>query len=120
VRRRAGALAHEVGLQASGGDRPIAALDASARVRLRLGRALALDPAVLLLEHVSAGLSAPDSATLGADIRRIAAARGAAIVAATLDDAFARAVAGRVLQWQPATGRFTEQRSGRWFGRLLG
>jgi ABC-type transporter Mla maintaining outer membrane lipid asymmetry ATPase subunit MlaF len=120
VRRRASALAREVGLQESAWERPIAALEASARVRLRLGRALALDPAVLLLEHANAGLSAQDAGTLGADIRSIAARRGAAIVAATLDEAFARAVAGRVLKWQPATGRFAEQRSGRWFGRLLG
>jgi putative ABC transport system ATP-binding protein len=120
VRRRASALAREVGLQESGWERPIAALDASARVRLRLGRALALDPAVLLLEHASAGLSAQDAGTLGADIRTIASRRGAAIVAATLDEVFARAVAARVLKWEPATGRFTEQRSGRWFGRLLG
>ena len=120
VRRRASALAREVGLQESGWERPIAALDASARVRLRLGRALALDPAVLLLEHASAGLSAPDAGTLGADLRSIAARRGAAIVAATLDETFARAVAGRVLKWEPATGRLAEQRSGRWFGRLLG
>jgi ABC-type transporter Mla maintaining outer membrane lipid asymmetry ATPase subunit MlaF len=120
VRRRASALALEVGLQESGWERPIAALDPSARVRLRLGRALALDPAVLLLEHASAGLSAEDAGTLGADIRSIAARRGAAIVAATLDEVFARAVAGRVLKWEPATGRLAEQRSGRWFGRLLG
>jgi ABC-type transporter Mla maintaining outer membrane lipid asymmetry ATPase subunit MlaF len=120
VRRRANALADEVGLPASGWERPIAALDASARVRLRLGRALALDPAVLLLEHASAGVSAHDAGTLGADMRRIAARRGAAIVAATLDETFARAVAGRVLKWEPATGRLAEQRSGRWFGRLLG
>lgn len=120
VHRRASALAHEVGLDESAWERPIAALDASARVRLRLGRALALDPEVLLLEHASAGLSTQDAGTLGADIRSIAARRGAALVAATLDEAFARAVAGRVLKWEPATGRFAEQRSGRWFGRLLG
>lgn len=120
VRRRASALAREVGLYESAWERPIAALDASARVRLRLGRALALDPEVLLLEHANAGLSMQDAGRLGADIRSIAARRGAAIVAATLDEAFARAVAGRVLKWEPATGRFAEQRSGRWFGRLLG
>ena len=120
VRRRASALAREVGLDESAWERPIAALDAHARVRLRLGRALALDPAVLLLEHASAGLSAQAAGTLGADIRSIAARRRAAIVAATLDESFAHAVAGRVLRWAPATGRFTEARPGRWFGRLLG
>jgi len=38
--------------------------------------------------------------------------------AATADQAFARAIAGRVLRWEPATGRLTEQRG--WFGRWLG
>jgi ABC-type sulfate/molybdate transport systems ATPase subunit len=120
AQRRASALAREVGLEASAWERPIAGLVAAARVRLRLGRALALDPAVLLLEHASAGLSAQEMIALGADVRAIAAARGAAVVAATVDEGFAHAVAGRVLAWQPATGRFTEQRRGRWFGRLLG
>jgi ABC-type transporter Mla maintaining outer membrane lipid asymmetry ATPase subunit MlaF len=120
TRGRASGLAREVGLEESGWDRPIALLDASARVRLRLGRALALDPAILLLEHVSAGLSPQEARMLGADIRAIAERRSAAIVAATLDNAFARTTAGRVLTWEPATGRLTEERSGRWFGRLLG
>ena len=120
VRARASALAREVGLEASHWEQPIAGLDATARVRLRLGRALALDPAVLLLEHVSAGLAAHDATALGADIRGIAARRGAAVIAATMDEGFARAVAGRVLKWEPASGRCAEQRSGRWFGRLLG
>jgi ABC-type transporter Mla maintaining outer membrane lipid asymmetry ATPase subunit MlaF len=120
VRQRAAAMAREIGIHESMWERPIAALDAIARMRLRLGRALALDPEILLLEHVSAGLTPPDAAALAADIRRVAAARRAAIVAATVDESFARAIADRVLKWQPATGQLSEQRSSRWFGRLLG
>ncbi len=120
ARRQASALAREVGLPESGWEQPIATLDATSRVRLRLGRALALDPSVLLLEHVSAGLSAQEAEALGADIRAIANRRGAAILAATVDERFARAAAGRILTWAPATGRLTELRTGRWFGRLLG
>ena len=120
ARMRASALAREVGLQESDWEQPIAALNGVGRVRLRLGRAVALDPGVLLLEHVSAGLSAEEAATLGADIRNLAARRGMAIVATTLDEAFARAIAGRVLNWKPATGEFVEQRSPGWLGRLLG
>src|SRR5262249_41503334 len=116
--RRATALAREVGLEATAWERPLAGLEAASRVRLRLGRALALDPAVLLLEHASAGLAAQDAVALGADVRAIATARGAAVIAVTADAGFAHAVAGRVLAWQPASGRFTEQRRGRWFGRL--
>jgi ABC-type branched-subunit amino acid transport system ATPase component len=120
ARRQASALAREIGLPESCWEQPIATLDAASRVRLRLGRALAMDPAVLLLEHVSAGLSAQEAEALGADIRAIAKRRSAAILAATVDERFARAAAGRILTWAPATGRLTERRTGRWFGRLLG
>jgi ABC-type transporter Mla maintaining outer membrane lipid asymmetry ATPase subunit MlaF len=117
ARSQAAALASEVGLPESAWERPIAALDATSRVRLRLGRALALDPIVLLLEHASAGISPEDTEALGADIRRVATRRGAAIVAVTVDVTFAGAVAGRILTWEPGTGRLVERRTGRWFGR---
>jgi predicted ABC-type transport system involved in lysophospholipase L1 biosynthesis ATPase subunit len=120
ARRQAGALAQEVGLPESVWERPIAALDRLSRVRLRLGRGLALDPGVLILEHASADLAAQDASALGAEIRAIARRRGAAIVAATMDETFARTVADRILRWEPASGRLTEQRTGRWFRRLLG
>jgi len=120
ARRQAGALAREVGLPEPIWERPIATLDPISRVRLRLGRGLALDPGVLILEHASAGLSAQDAGDLGAAIRAIARRRGMAIVAATVDDTFARAVAGRILMWEPASGRLTEHRTGRWLRRLLG
>ena len=51
---------------------------------------------------------------LGADIAAVAAARGAALVALSADEAFARAVATRVLTLEPATGRLKERRRG-WF-----
>jgi ABC-type polar amino acid transport system ATPase subunit len=85
-------------------------------VRVRLGRAIALDPAILLLEHVSARLAREDVAALGAGMRAVAGGRGIALVAATADDTFARAVAGRVLTLEPATGRLKELRRRRWFG----
>ncbi len=61
VRAKAEAIAIEIDLGRDAWDRPIAGLDLDARMRLRLGRALALGPSVLLLEHVSAGLT-PDAA----------------------------------------------------------
>jgi len=120
VKRQASVLAREVGLPESIWEQPIAALPPGSRVRLRLGRGLALEPHVLILEHASAGLSAEEGAALGADIRTIARRRGTAIVAATLDEAFGRAVADRILRWQPASGQLDEQGTGRWFWRLLG
>jgi ABC-type transporter Mla maintaining outer membrane lipid asymmetry ATPase subunit MlaF len=115
VRAKAEQLAQEVGLPLDAWARPASELDAAGRMRVRLGRALALDPAVLLLEHVSAGLDARAAVALGAAVRAAAEGRGAAIVALTTDESFAKAVAARVLAHEPATGRLKEQGRRRWF-----
>ena len=104
-RRRAEAIASEVGLPESAWAEAVARLDAASVARVRLGRALAHNPEVLLIEHVNAGLPRPSARELGAAIRAIAAARGAALLAITADDTFARTVASRVLRHDAATGR---------------
>ena len=93
----------------------MADLDAAGWLRVRCGRAMALDPAVLLLEHASAQLPRESVAALGAEMRAMAAARGIALVAAAADERFAKAVADRVLTLEPSSGRLRESR--RWFGR---
>lgn len=120
VRDRATALAVEVGLDAAALVRPVADLDPASRARVRVARALALDPAVLLVEHLTAGVARPDVASLGAAIRLVAERRGTAIVAATADGEFAGAIAGRVLTLDPATGRLAEQGRRGWFDGRLG
>ncbi len=115
VRARAEMLAREVGLPDSSWNQPVAALDAAGWLRVRLGRAIALDPAILLLEHASARLPREEVALLGARLRAVAEGRNIALVALTADEAFARAVARRVLTLEPATGRLKEPRRG-WFG----
>jgi ABC-type polar amino acid transport system ATPase subunit len=114
VRERAAALAREIGVPEASWTRPVSHLDASGQVRVRLGRAIALDPAVLLLEHISASVEREAVPRLGADIAAVATARGAAVVALSADEAFARAVATRVLTLEPSTGRLKERRR-RWF-----
>ena len=114
VRDRAAAIAREVRLPEAAWTQPVARLDAAGKVRVRLGRAVALDPAVLLLEHASAAVEPGNAKQLGADIAALAGARGAALVALTADDVFARAVAARVLTLQPSTGALKQQRRG-WF-----
>jgi predicted ABC-type transport system involved in lysophospholipase L1 biosynthesis ATPase subunit len=104
----------EVGLSEPSWDAPVSQLDPAARVRVRFGRAIALDPVVLLLEHISASVAREGVEQLGADIKAVARRRGAALVAASADEAFARAVATRVLTLEPATGRLKERRR-RWF-----
>jgi ABC-type branched-subunit amino acid transport system ATPase component len=114
-RERAEALARELDLPPAVWSSAVGTLDASVQMRIRLGRALALEPAVLLLEHASARLSAAEASALAGAITRIAGTRGVAVVALGVDAAFARAVATRVLTWDPASGRLSGQRG--WFGR---
>ncbi len=84
-------------------------------MRVRLGRALALDPAVLLLEHASAGLSRPEAADFAAQVRAIAARRGLAVVVVAADEHFASTAASQVLTLEPATGKLRRSRGSRWF-----
>jgi ABC-type transporter Mla maintaining outer membrane lipid asymmetry ATPase subunit MlaF len=114
VRARAEMLAREVGLPEASWTAPVSQLGPAARARVRLGRAIALDPTVLLLEHISASVERNEVAKLGADIHAVAAGRGAAAVAASADDVFARALGGQVLTLEPATGRLKGVRR-RWF-----
>lgn len=120
TRARAGRLATEVGLAGADWDRPVASLDAVARACARLARALALDPALLLLEHPTAGVERQDVIGLGERFRSVAERRGIAAIALTADEPFGRALGGRVVTLNGATGRLTEAGSRRWFGRLLG
>ena len=112
IRRRAVELAGRVGLEAAALDRPVADLGPSGLVRVRLGRALALDPAVVILEHPTAGVPQEALTELAARCRALPAAT----IALTADAAFAEAVADRCLTLDPATGRLAG-RSG-WFSRI--
>jgi predicted ABC-type transport system involved in lysophospholipase L1 biosynthesis ATPase subunit len=118
VRQRAERLALDCGIPQDAWDRVVGALDPLGRARVRVARALALAPVVLLLEHVSAGLTAADASTLSRDVASAAGRRRAAVVAATADESFARSLATRVLRWDAATGRLTDRRG--WFGGRLG
>jgi ABC-type transporter Mla maintaining outer membrane lipid asymmetry ATPase subunit MlaF len=104
VRLRARQLADEIGLtgaevQARTGD-----LSPASRLRLRLGRALALAPSVLVAEHPNASLSGGDTPAFAADFTRIVERRGLASVVLTADRTFASSVAEEVLTLEPATG----------------
>ncbi len=110
IETRARELAREVGLRESQWGGPVANLDAAGKTRVRLARALALDPAVVLLEHPTASVARDEVGPLGDHIRLLAERRGAAILALTADRSFANAVASRVLTHDAATGRLNERR----------
>ena len=72
--------------------------------RLRLGRALALDPRVLLAEHPTASLAPADAEQFARDMSRIVSARAMAAVYITADRAFAQQAADEIVMLKPATG----------------
>lgn len=116
IQTRAALLAREAGIPEVEWSRPVGDCDAAQRLRIRLARALALDPAVLLLEHASADLPRALVASLGTHVREIASNRSCALLSVGADAEFASAVASRVLRLDQATGGLSEvsEKAGRW------
>jgi predicted ABC-type transport system involved in lysophospholipase L1 biosynthesis ATPase subunit len=118
VRAQVRALADEVGVDANVLATPAGALRPDDVLRVRLAKALALGPRVLLAEHPNAALSAAEVPRFAADLATIAAARDMAMIVMTADATFARAVADRVLTVRPATGQLAQSGGWRdWFRR---
>jgi len=115
-RMRAAALAREVGLSEADWDKAVGALGAVPRAFVRLARSLALDPAVLLLEHPSSTLDRQDVPAFGRRVRSVADRRGVAVVVLTADQAFAESLGGRRVLLDAASGRLIERGRTRWFG----
>ena len=115
-KRTVRALGEELGLSHLLERRPaeLGPLDAQ---RLRLGRALALNPRVLLAEHPTASLERADADQLARDMSRIVSARAMAAVYITADRAFAQQAADDVVMLKPATGELVSAVGWRrWFG----
>ena len=104
VAAQAEALAVEVGLVAARFGVRIADLSPLDRLRVRLARALAFNPHVVLLEHPSASLDRGDVAAMAEDVRRVATGRALATVALTADSDYVNASGASVLVLDPATG----------------
>lgn len=115
IRARVAELASEIGL-ANELRRQAGVLGPALRARIRLGRALALAPRVLVAEHPNATLSAQEASALGTDMARIIETRGIASIVLTADQSFARAVSKEILVLEPATGALKPASSWRrWF-----
>jgi ABC-type transporter Mla maintaining outer membrane lipid asymmetry ATPase subunit MlaF len=104
LRARARSLADEVNLPPEELQKPTGSLPASSQLRIRLGRALALTPRIMLAEHPNALTSAADAQTFASDYARIVSSRELASLVITADHNFANAIAEEVLSFEPATG----------------
>lgn len=104
VRPQVAALAREVGLDEALFDVPAGRTPPDTHMRIHLARAVALGPRVLIAEHPSATLPRETVAAFGADLARLARARGLALLALTADDALAKAIGGQRLELVAATG----------------
>jgi branched-chain amino acid transport system permease protein len=89
LRRRAAGLLHRVGIA------DVAARDSGTLRLTDLARALALDPAVLLLDEPAAGLDAAERARLGPLLRELAG-EGRALLVVEHDMAFLMGLADRI------------------------
>jgi ABC-type transporter Mla maintaining outer membrane lipid asymmetry ATPase subunit MlaF len=110
------ALADAVGFDRATLDRPIAGLDAAARARAHLARAIALGPSLLIMEHPTVGFTPGQATPFGETVAKAATSRGLATLIISEDAEFSVAAAERRLALHPATG---ELRAPRWrlFGR---
>jgi putative ABC transport system ATP-binding protein len=117
LRGRVRRLADEVSLTPEELNTPTGSLPPEARLRIRLARALALDPKVLLAEHPNAAIPAEAAPGFAADFARVVERRRLGSIVLTADRTFASAIADDVLTLEPATGALKAGLGWRrWFG----
>ena len=104
-------LGNEVGIDAHQLESRAGDVPPLVRSKIYLARALALDPAILVLEHPTANLPVGDAKAFAAIVSAVAARRGLTTVGVLMDEKFAKATGGRLLMWQPATGEMKERSS---------
>jgi putative ABC transport system ATP-binding protein len=107
LRAQVRAVGLEVGLSPEILAGSLGGLDALQMARVRLARALALEPDLLLAEHPTATLDADGARAFASTLTGVVSARRMAAVYLTADQEFARAVGKDVLTLKPATGEFT-------------
>ena len=110
VREQALALAREVKLPEAAWDLAVGELSQADRMRVKLARALAFAPGLLLVEHPTAAIERSDVTAFAADLRSVVTGRGLGAVVISMDREFADALGATMLMLEPATGKLTEQR----------
>ena len=116
IRGRVHALARECGIAAPWLPQAASQLPPEIRGRAHLARAVALAPALLLLEHPTARIADQARAGFAADVARVCEARRLAALIITQDQEFAGIAAHRTLTLDPATGELAAPRR-RWWRR---
>ncbi|MGE0359534.1 MAG: ATP-binding cassette domain-containing protein [Vicinamibacterales bacterium] len=101
------ALADEVGIAVAHRETRVHDAPAGVVQRVRLARALALNPRLLVAEHPSAPLPREEVAPFARDLAAIAARRGLGVLAVSADREFVRALGGTALTLDAATGTLT-------------
>lgn len=109
---RVSALAAECGIRDVKG--AIGEAPPEIRTRVHLARAVALEPALLILEHPTAGVPEEKREAFATDFVSVTTARRLAALIITQDEEFARKAADRALRLEPATGELKPIRRG-WF-----
>lgn len=112
VLHRVTRLSADVGLDGSTLHHPVRDLDGGGRTRVRLGRAVALEPTLLVLEHPTAQVEREGVTRLAADMKALFAQRQLTVLILTADAVFADAVGARVMDWDPAKGILRDRRQG--------
>ena len=103
-------LATEVGLDRAVMERPVAGLDAATRARAHLARAVALNPALLILEHPTVGFTAGQAKPFGEIAASLAAKRDLATLIISEDQEFSSAAAGHHFGLKASTGELKPKR----------
>jgi ABC-type taurine transport system ATPase subunit len=117
TRDRVARLAAECDIAPEWLDQQAGGLPAAVKARAHLARAIALGPALLLMEHPAAALPEPARAGFGTVVARVCQARGLPTLMMTSDIGFAALAAHRTLTLEPATGALTAPKGKGWFRR---
>lgn len=104
LRSQVESLAREAGITETMWDRALGRVDAETNLRVRLARAIAVRPVLVIAEHPSATLPREAVARVASDVSRIVRAREAALLTLTADTEWAGEAGGDLLTLNPATG----------------
>lgn len=118
VQARVRALAVECGISGESAawlDRPAGEAPPEIRLRGHAARAIALEPALVLLEHPTATIPEASRKALADDLVRALEARRLAALVMTQDRSFAARIAHRALTLDGASGELAPSRSRRWW-----